>query len=58
MLTIAVYGDFAKKEIKVKTFKTGTTEQFRFQNTLREAGYDCELFHVDEEAKADCVSYE
>jgi hypothetical protein len=46
--TICVYGDFKKKDIKVKTFPPSTTKQFAFLNTLREAGYDAELFSLND----------
>lgn len=46
VLTVAVYGDFEKKDIRIKCFNDRTPTKFRFQNTLREAGYDCELFSI------------
>lgn len=44
-MTIAVYGDFKKEDIRIKIFNKGSLEVFRFQNTLIEAGYDCKLFN-------------
>lgn len=43
---ICVYGDFEKKDIRIKIMPSGTTEKFTFQNILREAGYDAELFSI------------
>jgi hypothetical protein len=48
VFTICVYGDFAKKDIRIKLFEAnGGTAQFAFQNTLKSAGYDAELFTVN-----------
>lgn len=48
--TICVYGDFAKKDIRLKVFAEGDARRFAFQNILREAGYDAELFSLTDEA--------
>lgn len=45
-MTIAVYGDFKKDDVRIKVMKEGGTEQFSFQNTLIAAGYDCKLFTI------------
>lgn len=46
VLEVAVYGDFEKKDIRIKVFKPeGGTGIYQFQNVLRTAGYDCEI-HV------------
>lgn len=48
--TICVYGEFEKKEIRIKVFPTSENEQrhYIFQNILREAGYDAELFSIND----------
>lgn len=46
MATICVYGDFEKKDIRIKI--VSNQEQYTFQNTLKSAGYDAELFSLDE----------
>ena len=46
---VAVYGDFTKHDIRVKLLAGKGTEQFRFQNTLRDAGYDCNLYYFTED---------
>ena len=43
---VAVYGDFSQKDVRIKLFPSDGMEQFRFQNVLREAGYDCDLFVI------------
>ena len=46
-LTICVYGDFEKKDIRMKVIPSdGTTTAFAFQNILHMAGYDAELFNI------------
>lgn len=50
--TICVYGDFAKKDIRMKVFSEGDARRFAFQNVLREAGYDAELFSLTDEDTA------
>ena len=45
-MTICVYGDFVKKDIRVKVFpdeQGRNTKSLRFRNTLRDAGYDAIL---------------
>ena len=49
LLTICVYGNFKEKDIRTKIFKSGDSRQYSFQNTLIEAGYDAELFSVNDE---------
>ena len=50
--TIAVYGDFqkhakSKDDLRIKVFPAGGgTKQYQFQNILREAGYNCDLFCI------------
>lgn len=47
--TICVYGEFSEGRIKIKVFPAGSgTEEYRFQNTLREAGYNAELFSLND----------
>lgn len=47
--TICVYGDFAKKDIRIKPFAPGGgCSEFTFQNVLRDAGYDAELFCLND----------
>lgn len=49
---ICVYGNFEKKDIHVKGFTKEECEgsyRFAFQNILRDAGYDAELFILDNE---------
>lgn len=55
---IAVYGDFGKKDIRIKLMAGVWLEQFKFQNTLHDAGYDCELFHVNDDELEACVEKE
>lgn len=54
VMTVAVYGDLAKKDVRIKVFGNGN-EMYPFQNILLEAGYDCMLFCINntdlEEAK-------
>lgn len=52
-MTIAVYGDFGKDDIRLKMFRGNSTNQFVFQNTLKDAGYDCKLFFVTEQDLAE-----
>lgn len=47
--TIAIYGDFKQKDIKMKVFTDSGTSKYVFQNILHEAGYDCKLFSVHDE---------
>lgn len=47
--TIAIYGEFKQKDIRMKVFTDSGTSKFVFQNTLHEAGYDCELFSIHDE---------
>lgn len=48
LFTVCVYGDFEKKDIRIKLFPAdGTTNQFTFQNILISAGYDANLFTVN-----------
>ena len=42
--TICVYGSFDKGDVRIKVVKG--SEQFMFQNILREAGYDAKLFSI------------
>ena len=49
LFTICVYGNFKEKDIRTKIFKSGDSRQYSFQNTLIEAGYDAELFSVNDE---------
>lgn len=46
--TLAVYGNFKEKDIKIKFFVGSGTDQYKFQNVLQEAGYDCLLFSVND----------
>lgn len=48
-LTICVYGDFAKKDIRLKAFAPGAGSQHTFQNVLKLAGYDAELFILNDD---------
>lgn len=49
VITILVYGDFAKKDIRLKFFEpNGTLLPYQFQNILRDAGYDAELYSVND----------
>lgn len=48
-ITLAVYGTFKTKDIRIKLFGRGT-EKYAFQNILIEAGYDCELFSITDQA--------
>ena len=50
--SICVYGDFAKKDIRMKVFADQDARRFAFQNILREAGYDAELFFLTDEDTA------
>ena len=50
--TICVYGDFDKKDIRMKVFAEGDARRFAFQNILLEAGYDAELFFLTDEDTA------
>lgn len=42
IITIAIYGDFEKKDIRTRIM-INNGEQYRFQNMLISAGYDCIL---------------
>ena len=42
----AVYGDFKKNDIRIKTFSK-TENVYLFQNILKSAGYDCILVDSD-----------
>lgn len=45
VLNVAVYGDFEKGDVRVKVFKPeGGTGVYQFQNTLRSAGYKCNIY--------------
>lgn len=46
--SICVYGDFEKKDIRLKVFTDNGTNMFAFQNILQEAGYDAHLFCIDD----------
>lgn len=49
IMEICVYGDFAKKDIRIKVFPAdGTTNCFYFQNIMIAAGYDAKLFTVND----------
>lgn len=48
VFTLAVYGTFKDGDVRIKIFMSPTTEQFRFQNILVEAGYDCKLFSIND----------
>jgi hypothetical protein len=48
VLTVCVYGDFAKKDIRIKLFPAGSTNSFTFQNVLIGAGYDAKLFTMND----------
>lgn len=45
---ICVYGDFSKKDMRLKVFTDQNPSMYQFQNILREAGYDAELFLIDD----------
>lgn len=48
VFTLAVYGTFKDGDVRIKIFMSPSTEQFRFQNTLVGAGYDCKLFSIND----------
>lgn len=50
LFTICVYGNFKEKDIRTMIFQSGDSRQYTFQNVLKEAGYDAELFSVNDEA--------
>lgn len=45
-MMICVYGTFNNKDIKIKTYEDEDSRIYSFQNILREAGYDAEIFSV------------
>jgi hypothetical protein len=47
LFTVCVYGDFEKKDIRIKLFPTGSNNEFTFQNILISAGYDANLFTIN-----------
>ena len=48
-MNICVYGDFKKHDIRIKIFYDGLLSHYSFQNILRDAGYDAELFTVPDD---------
>ena len=57
-MNICVYGDFSKKDIRIKIFYNDDVEQYRFQNILRNAGYDAEIHNVPELDALEHYDYE
>lgn len=45
-MMICVYGTFNDKDIKIKSYADEDSRIYSFQNILREAGYDAEIFSV------------
>ena len=57
-MNICVYGDFSKKDIRIKVFYNGDMEQYIFQNILRDAGYDVQIHNVPELDELEHEDYE
>ena len=49
LFTICVYGDFKRRDIRIKIFKSDDSRQYSFQNTLIEAKYDAVLISANDE---------
>lgn len=45
-MMICVYGTFNDKDMRIKTYEDCDSRPYVFQNIMRDAGYDAELFSV------------
>ena len=48
-ITLAIYGDFSKNDVRYKLFEGDSVEQYSFQNILINAGYNCKLTTISKE---------